>query len=162
MYLSLILNFSQFTPLNVQITASDHCLCHVMPRILRLLYAYQTENYNFLLFNWEKVTFFKLFVRLLGGSSFRLLFQLTGMKRKWMPFWRLLFHKEYSCKAWEKEHCWKVWPIENIKKKMVDNMSRSVCVFLTFIYWTLAHPVWPDWKCRLRTVEHWEGGLFSG
>ena len=115
-----------------------------MPRILRLLYAYQTENYNFLLFNWEKVTFFKLFVRLLGGSSFRPLFQLTGMKRKWMPFWRLLFHKEYSCKAWEKEHCWKVWPIENVKKKMVDNMSRSVCVFLTFIYWSLAHPVWPE------------------
>ena len=45
-----------------------------MPRILRLLYAYQTENYNFLLFNWEKVTFLKLFVRLLGGSWFRPLF----------------------------------------------------------------------------------------
>lgn len=99
-----------------------------MPRILRLLYAYQTENYNFLLFNWEKVTFLKLFVRLLGGSSFRLLFQLTGMKRKWMPFWRLLFHKEYSCKAWEKEHCWKVWPIENIKKKW-SITCHDRCVF---------------------------------
>ena len=134
-----------------------------MPRILRLLYAYQTENYNFLLFNWEKVTFLKLFVRLLGGSWFRPLFSWRVNEEEINAIFEdCYFIRSITVRHEKKSTAERFDQLKIIKKKMVDNMSRSVCVFLTFIYWSLAHPVWPDWKCRLRTVEHWEGRLFSG
>ena len=133
-----------------------------MPRILRLLYAYQTENYNFLLFNWEKVTFFKLFVRLLGGSSFRPLFSWRVNEEEINAIFEDCYFIRSIPVRHEKKSTAERFDQLKILKKKVDNMSRSVCVFLTFIYWSLAHPVWPDWKCQLRTAEHWEGGLFSG